>query len=162
MLDLAGLRSVFEFRLLVEPWSARTAAADRLSNPASALEVELAAFEAVAQGSDVRQELLGHDTRFHNLILAATGNDVVANAYTQSHCHLHVFRLYSVDTDGTITIEEHRRIAAAIRDCRPEDAAEAMAAHIHNSYGRSAQAFERDGVALRLDAGTDARIVAPR
>lgn len=158
-LDLAGLRSVFEFRLLVEPWAARTASADRLSNPASALDAELAAFEAVAKGADVRQELLGHDTRFHNLILAATGNDVVANAYTQSHCHLHVFRLYSVDTDGAITITEHRRIAEAIRDCKPEEAAQAMADHIRKSYARSAEAFERDGKDLRLEAGAGTRVI---
>ena len=41
--------------------------------------------------------MLAHDARFHEIILAATGNDVVGQAYAQTHCHLHVFRLFPVD-----------------------------------------------------------------
>lgn len=149
VLDLAGLRSVFEFRLLVEPWAARAAATDRLSNPAAALETELTAFHEVASGADVRQELLGHDTRFHAMILSATGNDVVASAFNQTHCHLHVFRLYSVDANGAITIEEHGRITDAIRRCAPDEAERAMTEHIHRSYERSLQAFNHEGPELR-------------
>jgi DNA-binding GntR family transcriptional regulator len=44
LLDLAELRSLFEFRLLVEPWAARPAAVDRLANPSAALEKEITAF----------------------------------------------------------------------------------------------------------------------
>jgi DNA-binding GntR family transcriptional regulator len=151
MLDLDGLRSVFEVRLLIEPWAARVAATDRLSNPSAALEEELSAFEQVARGENVRQELLGHDTRFHALVLAATANDMLQSAYAQTHCHLHVFRLYSVDADGAITIEEHRRIADAIRRCQPDEAEQAMIRHIRNSYGRSAQAFAEPRPELRVD-----------
>lgn len=143
VLDLAGLRSVFEFRLLVEPWAARSVATDRLANPASALDHELASFERVAgHGRDVRQELLLHDTRFHDMILAAVGNEVVRQAYAQTHCHLHVFRLYHVDTDGAITVAEHRRIWAAVRACDPAEAERAMTEHIKSSYARSARVFD--------------------
>lgn len=151
VLDLEGLRSVFEFRLLVEPWAARAAATDRLSNPTEALEAELVAFENVAaRDVDVRQEMLGHDTRFHATILAATGNQVVQSAYAQTHCHLHVFRLYPVDIDGAITIAEHRRIVAAIRDCDPAAADRAMTEHIRGSYDRSAEAFAEHRSELRV------------
>lgn len=143
MLDLAGLRSVFEFRLLVEPWAARSAATDRLANPASALGQELDSFERIAlHDGDVRQDMLLHDTRFHDLILASSGNEVVRQAYSQTHCHLHVFRLYQVDADGAITIDEHRQIWSAVRDNDPEAAQEAMTVHIKNSFRRSARAFE--------------------
>lgn len=152
VLDLAGLRSVFEFRLLVEPWAARAAATDRLSNPGAGLDAELRTFAGVAGGENVRQELLGHDTRFHAMILAATGNEVVQSAYTSSHCHLHVFRLSAVDVNGERTIEEHRRILDAIRDCDPEAAEAAMVEHIRSSYGRSAQVFHTSGPDLRVDA----------
>jgi len=146
MLDLAGLRSVFEFRLLVEPWAARSAAADRLTNPAERLDEELTAFQqAASDRTDVRQKLLLHDTRFHDLVLAATENEVVRQAYTQVHCHLHVFRLYQVDEDGQITIAEHRRIWEAIRACDADAAEQAMVGHIKNSYARSAQAFAAPG-----------------
>lgn len=143
MLDLAGLRSLFEFRLLVEPWAARAAASDRLANPAAALDAELASFEKVAHGSEyVRQQMLAHDTRFHDMILAAAGNEVVRRAYAQTHCHLHVFRLHAVDVDGTLTIAEHRTVWEAIRAGDPSGAEEAMASHIRNSYQRSAPVFD--------------------
>ena len=152
VLDLAGLRSVFEFRLLVEPWAARAAATDRLSNPAGALAEELDGFAAVAQGENVRQDLLGHDARFHATILRATGNRVVQAAYAQTHCHLHVFRLATVDPDGARTIAEHGAIVEAIRDCDPAAAEQAMVTHIRNSYGRSSAAFAEPQPALRVDA----------
>lgn len=143
VLDLAGLRSVFEFRLLVEPWACRSAAADRLSNPAVRLLAELHSFEETARsGTDLSQQLLGHDTRFHDLILGATGNPVVHRAYEQTHCHLHLFRLYPADVGGKITIEEHRRICQAIHDCDPDAAETAMKTHIKNSYLRSVKAFD--------------------
>ena len=78
MLDFKGLRSLFEFRLLVEPWAARSVATDRLSNPGPALAKELADFERIAdRDGDVRQMMLAHDAHFHDMILAAAGNDVV-------------------------------------------------------------------------------------
>jgi DNA-binding GntR family transcriptional regulator len=161
VLDLPGLRSVFEFRLLVEPWAARAAATDRLSNPADALEDELRAFGQEARGDNARQELLGHDTRFHSMILAATENEVVQSAYASTHCHLHVFRLYAVDVNGEHTIEEHRRILEAIRACDPDAAEAAMVEHIRSSYGRSAQAFHAPRPQLRVDAaGAGPRIQA--
>lgn len=143
VLEPARLRALFEFRLLVEPWAARSAAADRLTNPAPALEEELESLARIARSqADVRQHMLAHDTRFHDLILAAAGNEVVRHAFAQTHCHLHVFRLYPVDIEGMLTIEEHGRIVAAIRAGDADGAERAMADHIKNSYGRSTKAFE--------------------
>lgn len=157
MLDLAGLRAVFEFRLLVEPWAARTAATDRLTNPGPALDTELSWFEQVAaRDGDVRQDMLAHDTRFHDMILSGAGNEFVRQAFAQTHCHLHVFRLYEVDVDGAITIQEHRRIWAAIRDCDPNAAETAMTEHIRNSYARSVRAFDDHGVDFSRVATTSA------
>lgn len=143
LLDLAELRSLFEFRLLVEPWAARAAAVDRLANPASALEQEIKVFRgAMKSEGDLRQDLVAHDTRFHDTILAAAGNTVVRHAFAQTHCHLHTFRLYPADVDGAITVAEHSAVREAIQACRPEEAEAAMAEHIRNSFARFAQAFE--------------------
>lgn len=143
ILDLAGLRSVFEFRLLIEPWASRGVAVNRLSNPAVGLLAELHSFKETAHSAtDLRRDLLGHDTRFHDMILAATGNPVVHEAYRQSHCHLHRFRLYPADVSGKITIEEHQRICQAIEDCNPDAAETAMMTHIKSSYRRSLQVFD--------------------
>jgi len=143
LLDLPELRSLFEFRLLVEPWAARAAAVDRLANPAGALEKELGSFRsAMKRSKDLRQDLVAHDTRFHDTILAASGNPVVRHAFAQTHCHLHTFRLYPADVDGAITVAEHTAVRQAIEACDPEGAEAAMTTHIRNSFDRFAQAFE--------------------
>jgi DNA-binding GntR family transcriptional regulator len=143
LLDLTALRDLFEFRLLIEPWAARSAAVNRLENPGRRLEKELDAFrDQTTSKDDIRQALVTHDTKFHDLILSATRNDVVLNAYSQTHCHLHIFRLYPADIGGAITIEEHDEVWRAIRDCDPGRAEEAMRQHLTRAYMRFAQAFE--------------------
>lgn len=154
LLDLAALRSLFEFRLLVEPWAARSAAVDRLANPAAALEKELSAFRSsMRTGGDLRQDLVAHDTRFHDTILSAAGNPVVRHAFAQTHCHLHTFRLYPADVDGAITVAEHSAVREAIGACLPDRAEEAMAEHIRNSFTRFAQAFEGNVDLAPLEGG---------
>jgi DNA-binding GntR family transcriptional regulator len=149
LLELPELRSLFEFRLLVEPWAARAAAVDRLANPGAILDRELGAFEErVGRGGDLRQDLVAHDTRFHDVILAATGNPVVHHAYAQTHCHLHTFRLYPADVDGAATVAEHRKVWDAIRRCEAAEAEKAMTEHIRNSFSRFAQAFRGEHPAL--------------
>ena len=149
LLSLAELRSLFEFRLLVEPWAARSAAVERLSNPSGALRSELAALERhVDDTANLRQDLVAHDARFHDLILAAAGNHVVQQAYVQTHCHLHMFRLYPADWDGRITLVEHQGIHAAIADRDPGAAENAMSEHIRSSFYRFARAFDEEPAPL--------------
>jgi DNA-binding GntR family transcriptional regulator len=143
LLDLQGLHDLFEFRLLVEPWAARAVAVDRLSNPGAQLLQEVEKFlEAGAPDEDLRQDMVAHDARFHELILTATGNPVIGQAYAQTHCHLHIFRLYPRDLDRDATVDEHRKIANAVAGADPETAEQAMAEHIKNSFGRFRQAFD--------------------
>jgi DNA-binding GntR family transcriptional regulator len=145
-LDRQGLIDLFEFRLLVEPWAARIAAADSLVNPARELEIELRDFEArISAGGDIREAMLAHDTRFHSLIVAAASNSVLETAYLQTHAHLHVFRLFPADITGRNTIEEHRAIADAIGASREADAERAAADHIKRSFERSSSAFGDPG-----------------
>ncbi|WP_077490547.1 GntR family transcriptional regulator [Sinomonas mesophila] len=143
LLEPSELRSLFEFRLLVEPWAARSAAVDRLSNPGRTLHRELDTLEQrIEEGGDIRQDLVAHDARFHDLILAAAENPVVRHAYAQTHCHLHTFRLYPADVEGDITLAEHREIATAIGDCDAAGAEAAMSRHVFKSFDRFAQAFQ--------------------
>lgn len=149
LLSLAELRSLFEFRLLVEPWAARSAAVDRLSNPSAALRAELEALERRVDGTaNVPQDLLAHDARFHDVILASAGNPVVQQAFVQTHCHLHMFRLYPADLDGRVTLLEHRGIRNAIAAADPAGAERAMGAHLRNSFHRFARAFGAEPAAL--------------
>ncbi|MCA4134514.1 GntR family transcriptional regulator [Arthrobacter sp. M4] len=141
------LRSLFEFRLLVEPWAARSAAVDRLANPGSALRAEIDSLEQsidelnASGGGDIRQLLVAHDARFHDIVLEAVGNSVVRHAFDQTHCHLHTFRLYRADVSGGRTVEEHGEIASAIAACDAAGAEAAMSRHIFNSFDRFAQAY---------------------
>ncbi len=149
LLSLPELRSLFEFRLLVEPWAARSAAVDRLSNPSAALRTELEVLERQVDDTvNVRQDLLAHDARFHDLILASAGNPVVQQAYVQTHCHLHMFRLYPSDLDSEVTLMEHRGIRDAIAAADPVAAEEAMSAHLRSSFHRFARAFGAEPAAL--------------
>lgn len=134
VLDLDGVRNLFELRLLLEPWAARTAASNRLSNPASLLHEELENFDATADS--IQHTLIAHDSRFHRAILSATGNTAVMSAFEQSHCHLHLFRMYGQNWDWRSTIDEHHVIQKAISDRDPEKAEEAMRNHLHSAYRR--------------------------
>lgn len=152
LLDLQGLHDLFEFRLLVEPWAARAVAVDRLSNPGTQLLHELERFiGTTAPDQDLRQDMVAHDARFHELILTATGNPVISQAYAQTHCHLHIFRLYPRDLDRAGTVEEHRLIANAVANADPETAEQAMSDHIKNSFGRFSQAFDVDAGPTTLE-----------
>ena len=157
LLSLAELRSLFEFRLLVEPWAARSAAVERLSNPSAALRAELVALERhVDAPANLRQDLWAHDARFHDLILESAGNEIVQQAYVQTHCHLHMFRLYPADLDGRVTLTEHQGIRDAIAARDPGAAEAAMSEHIRNSFYRFARAF--DEVPTALAEATPARM----
>lgn len=153
LLDLDGLRELFEFRLLVEVWAARAVAVNRLSNPGPVLGDEIGRFIALRGGSvDRPRELVTHDTRFHDLILQAVGNKVIRGAHRQTHTHLHTFRLYPTDADGSVTLAEHEAIQAAIDACDPDAAEQAMRTHLTNAYARFAAAFDETGPPLREEA----------
>lgn len=136
LLDDTQVRNLFEFRLLIEPWATRMAATNSLSNPAHFLREEM---EALSLEKDItRQLVVAHDNRFHHAILSATGNTSVVNAYEQSHCHLHLFRLYHLDAVWEVTLDEHRAILDAIASFNPDAAEEAMRHHLHRAYIRFA------------------------
>ncbi|MGW7657534.1 GntR family transcriptional regulator [Streptomyces asiaticus] len=72
LLDLAGPRSLYEYRLLVEPWAARYVATDVLLNPADELRREFAEsadrFRHRRAGRGRRRR--GDDRAHHELVQA--------------------------------------------------------------------------------------------
>lgn len=142
LLDPDQLRQLFEFRLVIDLWAARAVAVNRLGNPGVQLLDEVEQFESAAGAvADIRPLLLAHDTAFHGLIHGALRNDVVRSAYDQTHCHFHAFRLYTADTGGEWTVDEHRRIGHAIRACDPDAAETAMRDHLNAAFARFSEAF---------------------
>lgn len=131
-LDANGVRDLFEFRLLVEPWAARAAAANRLSNPATALLAEIERFSKTTNYK--KRQMIEHDERFHRAIMLATNNEVLIQSYAQSHCHLHLFRMIDNDWDWKNSVDEHRKIAEAIFEADPMKAEQEMKKHLQLSY----------------------------
>ena len=142
LLGLADMREMFEFRLLVEPWAARSAAANRLANPGGSLAVALQEFAGSREEEvSLRHRMISHDMYFHDQILGAAHNEFVHRAFQATHCHLHLFRLYPADWTGEQTIEEHRAVQEAIQSCDPDAAERAMRGHLMGAYHRFSKAF---------------------
>lgn len=143
LLGFAELRELFEFRLLIEPWAAREAAINRLSNPGLGLAEGIEDFtHGRLPGANPRHRLILHDMSFHDRILEAGRNQFAHRAFQATHCHLHLFRLHPADWAGERTIPEHRSIQEAIQNCDPDGAEQAMHGHLMGAYKRFAEAFE--------------------
>lgn len=132
VLDSQGVRDLFELRLLIEPWAARTAASNRLQNPAKELNQEIKAFDSTSDS--IQHAMIGHDSKFHRAILRSTENQTVIQAFEQSHCHLHLFRMFQNDWDWKSSLAQHKQIARAIANADPAGAEEAMRAHLNSAY----------------------------
>jgi DNA-binding GntR family transcriptional regulator len=131
-LNATGVRDLFEFRLLLEPWAARAAASNRLGNPANALLAEVESFSKTTKYK--KRLMIEHDQRFHRAIMLATDNQVLIQAYAQSHCHLHLFRMMDSDWDWKKSLDEHRKIAQAILQEDALAAEDEMKNHLQLSY----------------------------
>jgi DNA-binding GntR family transcriptional regulator len=131
-LDATGVKDLFEFRLLLEPWAARVSASNRIANPGKELLAELSQFKSVTKFK--KRQMIEHDQRFHRAIMLATGNEVLIQAYAQSHCHLHLFRMMENEWDWKKSVEEHTKIAQAILKEDSVKAEEEMKNHLQLSY----------------------------
>ena len=77
--SLADVREVLEARVVIEEWAAR-AVWPRRAELLPALEAELAAMRATLAEQDV-DRLVEHDRRFHEIVVAAAGNAILARTY---------------------------------------------------------------------------------
>lgn len=143
-LDRRQFEDLFEFRLHLEPWAAARAAERAENEDVTALRDELDSLQQVPESGeyDDYKAFAGHDQRFHDLVLAAAGNETARQAFARTHCHLHLFRLYYGTGIGVPAYREHRRIAAAIRRHDPQQAADLMRAHIEGSRRRFLPVFD--------------------
>ena len=132
ILDAQGVRDLFELRLLIEPWAARTAASNRLLNPAKELDKEIKSLDSTSDS--IQHAMIGHDSKFHRAILLSTENQTVIQAFEQSHCHLHLFRMFREDWDWKTSLAQHKQIAKAIANADAAGAEEAMRAHLNSAY----------------------------
>ncbi|AOS62797.1 GntR family transcriptional regulator [Actinoalloteichus hymeniacidonis] len=132
LLTLEQLDDLYRFRLLLEPWAAAEAARGATEPAKDRLRAEL---DSCAPPDSQRYQALAlHDTRFHLLIAELSGSAQIRRAFEQTHCHLHIFRLYYDQRIATMALAEHRRVTEAVVAGDPVAAKLAMRAHLEASY----------------------------
>lgn len=164
LLTLDQLKDLFEFRGVIEPWAAARAAQHITEEGRKRIREELDSGRKAA-GLDIDkayQAMSEHDARLHALIAELSGSEFVKDAYVRTHCHLHLFRLYTVrktwmkegregaevvselfelyyqPKSGFLAFKEHQQIADAVMTGEEELSSELMLSHIQNSLERFA------------------------
>lgn len=142
LLDENSLNQLFELRLLLEPHCAGLAA--QLATPATAVQLSglLEAFPEAGPGEDYQayRAVAQADTAFHDLIVRASGREMIADSLARLHSHMHVFRLWYRSGVTRSTHAEHARIVRAIRRGDAQAATAAMTLHLELSWKRVSQA----------------------
>lgn len=162
LLTMSQIQDLFQFRGLIEPWAA-TQAARRIDDEGrQRIRQELLRGKS-AENLDIDEAYAAmseHDARFHALIAELSGSEFVRDAYVRTHCHLHLFRLYTVlktrleeprkdaavvgklfdlyykPTSGFLAFTEHEAIAQAVMSGDEANASQLMLQHIVNSLSR--------------------------
>lgn len=162
LLTVKEFDDLFQFRLLVEPWSAEQAAKkiDDVGIAALKAEIQSARTAIKYKDQDQVEALTEHDARFHTLVARIAGNQSVLAAFERTHCHLHLFRLflatkndlveqedrskfvqdlfeqYYKSGSGQLAIKQHEEIAKAIIAKNTKLAKSTMFMHIESSLRR--------------------------
>lgn len=142
LLDDNALDQLFELRLLLEPYCAGLAA--KLATPETAVELTklLEVFPVAGPGEDYQayRAFAQADTAFHDLIVRASGREMIADSLARLHSHMHVYRLWYRSGVANSTRAEHARIVQAIRHGDAEAASAAMTMHLERSWKRLSHA----------------------
>lgn len=164
LLTVHQIQDLFQFRGIIEPWAATHAAKTIDDEGRRRLQEELARGKSAEEldPEDAYAAMSEHDSRFHTLIAELSGSQFVKDAYVRTHCHLHLFRLYTVlktwmdepredaevvgelfelyyqPKSGFLAFTEHEAIAKAIMAGDEATASKLMLEHIENSLKRFA------------------------
>jgi GntR family transcriptional repressor for pyruvate dehydrogenase complex len=132
LLDDLSHHELFETRLIVEPELAKRAAERATAEDLSALRNAVFAME---RSKSVR-ERLDSDLAFHDAIFRASGNRICHLLFKGIHRTLLTSMSQLADR---VSMDQplmfHRRIYAAIRERKPEEARLAMQEHIRDAAG---------------------------
>jgi DNA-binding GntR family transcriptional regulator len=129
---------LYELRLQLEPFAARKCAEAVTEDVVSQLQGLCADMEALAQGEglDAYAQFAQLDMAFHDQIAVSAGNDLVVEALSRLHTHVHLFRLLFHARVTRSAIDEHAKVVAAIKARDPDAAEAAMRLHIERSRER--------------------------
>ncbi|MGJ0390121.1 GntR family transcriptional regulator [Microbacterium sp. CGR1] len=148
LLDEAGLRDLYDMRELLEPEAARRASTHLDDDTESELAesvVQMRAASAPDEDESFRnyRRFIDEDLHFHHLIAEHAQSPLLSEAIVRLRSHMHLYRLNFRHDFEADTVSEHERILDALRRRDAHAAAEAMRAHIENSYERLGPALAR-------------------
>lgn len=140
----AEFDDLWEFRLLVEPYAARRAAARIGERGRYRLRQELQSIASVDLEDDYASKLAvrEHDQRLHDLVLELAETAHARKAIAQTHAHNRMLRVHFAAVDGDSAVQEHAAIVEAISRGEPAAAEQAMKVHIENGFARLREYFE--------------------
>ncbi|WP_051275134.1 GntR family transcriptional regulator [Cellulomonas sp. URHD0024] len=165
LLSVREFVELSQFRTLIEPWTARAAAAsidaDGIAQITAELESARRTLEEDLDDVTAYRALTEHDARFHTLLASLAGNGLVVQAFERIHFHLHFLRLYLASRAVSLhddeqaefvhqrfgeyyrargqrswVVEEHSAIAAAVIAGQGDEAARLVQEHIESSRRR--------------------------
>jgi DNA-binding GntR family transcriptional regulator len=143
LLDAEGMRQLFEMRLLLEPAAARLAASNPNDAFMSDLNAEAMAMQRESESAqfedatfDGYRSFQDHDARFHALIAAQSGNDLLRDSFLRLRAHMHIFRFHFDQRIAIETAPEHNVIVDALRQGDADGAEHAMRSHVEFSFER--------------------------
>jgi len=136
--------NLYKFRLMLEPESARQACLKLTPETLARIESAAADMEKGEPPVDRNSRysrFARADAHFHDEILKVADNEIVRQAMSDQHVHLHIFRLMFHSRVTQDALEEHERLLTAFRTGNADGAFQAMHDHICLSRDRLVEAF---------------------
>jgi DNA-binding GntR family transcriptional regulator len=141
LIGLDELRTLIDFRLLLEPAAAAAAARTAPAAEATALKAFARSGGAGGQNHAANRLDMTYDATFHDTIARLGGNPWARDSLARARSHLHMYRLHHHARQAAATKPEHVAIARAIANRDPDAAAEAMRAHLSLAMQRIDDVF---------------------
>jgi DNA-binding GntR family transcriptional regulator len=124
------LGQIYPVRAALEEIAGREAAVRMSEEQLSALADEFAGMRQAAEAQDLHAQLL-HDVRFHEIIVEASGNQVLVDVWRSLRVEARtLISVIRSDSDLRMIAEMHRPVLQALQSRDPDLAGKEMRAHI--------------------------------
>ncbi len=124
------LGQIYPVRAALEEVAGREAAVRMTDEILAALADELQAMRSAAEAGEVHEQLV-HDARFHEIIVEASGNQVLLEVWRSLRVEARTLvNVIKADSNLPMIAEMHRPVLSALQSRDPDLAGKEMRAHI--------------------------------
>ncbi len=124
------LGQIYPVRAALEEVAGREAAVRMTDEVLAALANELQAMRSAAEAGEVHEQLV-HDARFHEIIVEASGNQVLLEVWRSLRVEARTLvSVIKADSNLPMIAEMHRPVLSALQSRDPDLAGKEMRAHI--------------------------------